>query len=115
MPARVDVDGHDLVVTLSGALRVWGMRRRVRVPLADVTSASAVDRRGLRPPMFLLGATSLPGVIVAGALWSPGSGRELWAVRRADRVLSIATKGTWSRIVLEVDDPDADAARLMAH
>ena len=113
MSARVDVDGHDLVVTIGGPARYLGLRRSVRVPIADVTSAEAVPRGSLRPPLVMLGAFSVPGVLVAGVLWRRG-GKELWAVGRPDRMLVVHTKGTYARLVLEVDDPEGDATRILA-
>lgn len=107
----IELDGDDLVVRFSGLDVVYALRRRVRVPRTAVVSAEAgppPPRRGLRAP-----GTHVPGVLSFGT-WRGRFGKDLWGVRRADRVLVVELDGgaDFERLVLEVDDPDAAAAVL---
>lgn len=114
MPARVDVDGHDVVVTLSGWSGIWSLSGGVRLPLAEVTSASVLTRGELRRAWLRLGGTEVPKVIKAGRFWSPKGGREFWFARKADRLLVVETTGKYRRVVVETKDPESDAARILA-
>jgi len=107
----IDLDDDELVVRFSGLDAVYALRRAVRVPRTAVVSATAgppPPRRGLRAP-----GTHIPGALSFGT-WRGRFGKDLWGVRRADRVLVVELDGgaAFERLVLEVDDPDAAAAAL---
>lgn len=82
--AQLRRDGNDLVLELTGAERLWALRRRaVRVPLSSVRSAEVVAEplravRGLRAP-----GLHLPGFSKIGT-WRRRGGRT-FAVARAGR------------------------------
>lgn len=114
MPLRIDVEGDEVVVRLSGWSRVWALSGGIRIPLAEITSAAVLPRRDVRAPYFRSRGSNVPGVITAGRLWSRKGGREFWFTRRGDRALVIATTGRYRRVVLETEDPDGDAARILA-
>lgn len=110
----MDLEGHDVVVTVSGPDRVWSFARTIRVPRAELTNAVALARRDLRAPWLRWAGTEFPGVIKAGRYRARGGGLEFWMVRKAERVLVIETSGRFRRVVVETDDPDGDAARILA-
>ena len=121
LPARrrpritLEQSPEEVVVVLHGWDAVYSLRRRIVVPRRLLARVFADDRgdvpaRGLRVP-----GTALPGVIRAGTYRADGR-REFWDVRRADRVLVLdcVEPAPFHRIVLEVADPDGEAARLQA-
>lgn len=113
MPATVELEGHDVVVTISGNDRLWSLARELRIPRNEVTNAVALDR-GKAPGTWLrVAGTHFPGRIKAGWFWTRG-GREFWLTRRADRVLMIESSGTVKRVVVETTDPEGDADRILA-
>lgn len=103
--ARLELDGDDVVVRLTGAEQVWSLRRGdVRVPRAAVTRATVVDDglgevRGLRAP-----GLALPGRIKVD-IWRRRSGKELVSVRRDQPAVVVELTGTaWHRLVLGAPD-----------
>jgi uncharacterized protein len=70
--ARVSIDGDDLVVEIEGMDKLWSLKSRLVIPLANVRGATAdpgiaAEPKGLRAP-----GTSLPGVITAGTFHQDG-------------------------------------------
>lgn len=117
LPAPLDVGivDDELVVRVRGWDVLLAMRSQVRVAVSDVRSiaprASAdVPRTGLRLP-----GTGIPGVIRAGS-YGTGAARDFWLVRRAAEVLVIelGPGSPYRRVVLQVPNPVAMAARLQA-
>ena len=109
----VRVTGDRLVVLVLGLDRLWCLRRRIEVPLAQVLSARVADRHDLPKPGIRLGGTWIPGLIVAGNYgWRPH--RQFWDVRRGKQLLHIALDpaAPYRHLVLEVEDPAAVAATL---
>lgn len=107
----VNVDDQDVFVCFSGLDVLWTLRRTVRLAreqVAAVEVGPAPARHGWRAP-----GTYWPGLIAAGT-WRDRDGKELWDVRRGERVLVIdgTDDAPFRRVVLEVVDPDAVAARL---
>jgi hypothetical protein len=100
----VEPRGLDVLLTL---------RRRIEVPLGQVTDVRVVPRSqtprlGLRLP-----GANVPGVCTAGSyIW--GGERTFWDVRRADRVLVIrcAAGAPYQAFVLEFAEPDLVASRV---
>ncbi|HEX8003866.1 MAG TPA: hypothetical protein VF519_14360 [Mycobacteriales bacterium] len=113
MPARVDLDGHDVVVTITGSDRLWALKRELRIPRNQITNAVAVDRKAVPRAWLRLGGTSLLGVISAGRFWGRG-GMQFRMYRGGRRLLMIETTGSYPRVVLETDDPAGDADRILA-
>ena len=116
MPVFVEIDGRDVVVRITGWDALWALSRGFRIPLAHVRNAAAL-RRGQLGKQFVvrMGGTAWPRAVKAGRYsWRGWS--EFWATRWPGRMLVIT--GThdarYDRVVLEVEDPDADAARIIA-
>src|SRR5881397_2934818 len=107
------VEGGHLVVRLGKRDAAFAFKRRISIPLTDISavttpSRTSVRRRGLRLP-----GTEIPGFIRAGSYGRKPS-REFWDVRRGETVLVIDTtsRDRYARLVLEVDDPAGKAAWL---
>jgi len=115
VPVSVDVEDDDVVVRITGWDAVWAFSRGVRIPLAHVRNAAALRRSQLgRRKVLRMGGTAWPGVVKAGRYSWPGW-RELWATRWPERMLVITgtPEARYDRVVLEVGDPESDAARIV--
>jgi hypothetical protein len=103
--AHVSIDGDDLIVDVEGLDKLWALKSRLTVPLANVRGATADpgivrEPKGIRSP-----GTHVPGVIVAGSFYTEGE-RVFWDVRNRDQAIVIELGDeTYARLVIEVDDP----------
>jgi hypothetical protein len=114
MGATVTIAGGELVVRITGRDRFWALSGGITVPLSGVHKASVVGRRdaSVSSSYLRLPGTYLPGVIRAGS-YGFGKRRELWCVRRAERLLVIELTGRrYRRVVVEVVDPDQVAESI---
>jgi hypothetical protein len=105
--ARVHVDGEALVVEIEGMDKLWALKSRLRIPLANVRGATAdpgivKEPKGVRAP-----GAHLPGVIVAGTFHLEGE-RVFWDVRDpAQAVVIELADERYNRLVIQVSDPRA--------
>ncbi len=110
--ARVRIDGTDLVVEMQGLDKLWSLKSRLVIPLANVRGATAdpgivTEPKGLRAP-----GTHLPGVITAGTFHQDGE-RVFWDVHDATRAVVIQLADQrYARLVIEVADPRATVALI---
>ena len=116
MSVAVDVSGGEVAVRIGGIDRLWALTSGLRVPLDAVRGARVVDKRKAMAgaSRLRLPGTYWPGVIRAGS-YGFGDRRELWCVRRADRVLVIELDGQrYRRVVVEVPDAERAAQAINA-
>jgi hypothetical protein len=113
MAASVEVSGDSLVVHIEGADRLWAIKSRLEIPLANVVSAAAasVEARswlhGIR-----VGGAHIPGVVSAGRFYSDGQ-LVFWDVHDADKAIGIELRDErYARLVIEVADPEAEIRRI---
>jgi len=105
--ARVTVDGGDLVVDVEGMDKLWALKSRLTIPLANVRGATADpgivrEGKGIRAP-----GTYLPGVIVAGTFHDDGE-RVFWDVHDSAKAVVIQLADErYSRLIIEVADPSS--------
>ncbi len=105
--ARVTVENDTLVVEVEGLDKLWALRSRLAIPLANVRGAThdpgiARDRKGIRAA-----GTYWPGVITAGTFHHEGE-RVFWDVHNPDKAVVIELADErYARLVIEVDDPRA--------
>ncbi|GAA5016455.1 hypothetical protein [Kitasatospora paranensis] len=108
--ARLSVADGTLIVEVEGLDKLWALRSRLEIPLANVRGATADpgivhESKGLR-----LGGTSLPGVITAGTFRSAGEW-VFWDVHNpAGAIVIQLADERYSRLVIEVADPRAAVA-----
>ena len=115
MAASIEVTGDSLIVRIEGADRLWAMKSRLEIPLANGDSAATAGAeahswlRGIRA-----GGTHVPGVISAGRFYSQGQ-LVFWDVHDADNAIGIDLRDErYARLVVEVADPEAEISRITA-
>jgi hypothetical protein len=115
MQNTVTVEGDRLVVEPLGANKVWGLRRRIVVPLSQVRGATydpgaAHAGKGLRAP-----GLALPGVKWVGT-FHQGGDRCYWNVRAGGQtiVVELAQGAPFARLYLTVGDGRAVVDRINA-
>ncbi|MEO6085355.1 MAG: hypothetical protein ABIQ18_19780 [Umezawaea sp.] len=108
--AQVHIDGDDLVVVIEGLDRLWALKSRLTIPLANVRGATAdpgisADPKGIRAP-----GTYAPGVITAGTFHLDGE-RVFWDVKDSAKAVVIELADErYARLVVQVDDPRTTVA-----
>lgn len=113
MPTILELTPDTLVVNIDGADKLWALKSRLAIPLANVLGArEARDeaRRWLHG--IRLGGTHLPGVIYAGRFFSHGE-MVFWDVHDPDKAIAIDLRdGHYGHLVIEVDDPEREIERI---
>lgn len=110
--ALISVDGDNLVVEIEGMDKLWSLKSRLTIPLANVRGATAdpgiaAEPKGVRAP-----GTNVPGVITAGTFHQDGE-RVFWNVHHAARAIVIQLADErYARLVVEVADPAATVALI---
>ncbi|MGY5011942.1 hypothetical protein ACWCY6_28295 [Streptomyces sp. 900105755] len=105
--AKVTVEGTTLVVEIEGLDKLWALKSRLDIPLANVRGATAdpgivAEPKGRRAP-----GAHLPGVIAAGTFQIEGE-RIFWDVRDAAKAVVIELADErYARLVVQVSDPKA--------
>jgi hypothetical protein len=115
MAASIEVTGDSLIVRIEGADRLWAMKSRLEIPLANVVSAASAGPEahswlhGIRA-----GGAHVPGVISAGRFYSHGQ-LVFWDVHDPDKAIGIDLRDErYARLVIEVSDPKDEISRIMA-
>lgn len=110
----VTIRGDTAVFTVRGVHKLLAFRSRIEVPIAairDVRRAGRGDTDGWWQGWRMPG-THIPGVIVAGTFYRRGE-RVFRDVVRAGRALVVELAGhRYTRLVVEVADPDGTIALL---
>ncbi|GAA2286996.1 hypothetical protein GCM10010149_36620 [Nonomuraea roseoviolacea subsp. roseoviolacea] len=110
--AEISIDGDNLVVEIEGLDKLWALKSRLVIPLANVRGATAdpgavAGFKGLRAP-----GTHIPGVITAGTFHLDGE-KVFWDVHDPVKAVVIALADErYARLVVEVADPRATVALI---
>ena len=101
------IDGGTLTVTPRGLDKVWGVRRRVVVPLSNITEVR-IERDPHRVPMGWRG----PGLDIFWKLvgtFHPGTERHYWNYAGPGEALNIRLDGSqyFQELYLSVGDTEA--------
>jgi len=110
---ELSIEQGDLVVEVRGWSRLWTFKRRLRVPLSQISAVRwdpTVAKgwwKGWRIP-----GTHIPGAIVAGTFYRRG-GREFWDVRDGSNAVTIELeRSRYRRLVVDVVDPSNTVRRI---
>jgi hypothetical protein len=110
--AQVSIDGDRLVVDIEGFDRLWALKSRLEIPLANVVDVTADPGATSQVKGFRAPGTNIPGVIVAGTFHADGE-KVFWDVHDAAKAVVITLEQQrYARLVIEVDDPSATVALI---
>jgi hypothetical protein len=109
---NIEIAGDQVTFHVAGLHKLWALKSRVRVPLADiqqVQGAEALPRgwTGWRMP-----GTQFPGVITAGSFRKDGAWTFWDVVQPANAVVVTLERHRYTQLVVEVDRPDDERRRL---
>ncbi|MDX6352744.1 MAG: hypothetical protein QOF84_7534 [Streptomyces sp.] len=110
--SKVHIEGDELIVEIEGLDKLWALKSRLVIPLANVRGATAdpgilKESKGLRAP-----GAHVPGVITAGTFKLDGE-RVFWDVHDAAKALVIELADErYSRLIVQVSDPRATVALI---
>ncbi|WP_330254028.1 hypothetical protein OG874_05420 [Nocardia sp. NBC_00565] len=110
---EVEVTDDRVTVHVLGGHRLLALREHVTFDLADIkeVTPAPVD---LRPPWVRAPGTFFPGVIAAGT-YRGRRRKEFWDTRFDGQAILIDLVGPgFTRLVVDVDDPDAALETLTA-
>jgi len=110
--AQVLVDGDQLIVEVEGLDKLWSLKSRLVIPLANIRGATddpgiIKERKGLRFP-----GTHVPGVITAGSFRTDGEW-VFWDVR--DPSMAVVIELEDQRRVVVGPDEILGVERSKAH
>ncbi|MFJ7909515.1 hypothetical protein [Kitasatospora sp. NPDC096204] len=110
--AQVGIDGDSLVVEIEGLDKLWALKSRLVIPLANVRGATADPGIAKEPKGIKAPGTYLPDVITAGTFHRDGE-RVFWDVHDASRIVVIELADEkYARLVVQVADPQATVALI---
>jgi hypothetical protein len=114
---EVEMQGDRLVAHIRGLDKVLALRSEVTIPLAHVKGASVSPPEVRRQWGNLLRAhvpgTDLPHVVMAGSFLFLDGEHAFWDVHDPERTVVIELDHErFTKLVLEVDDPQATAAAI---
>ncbi|MGR6916701.1 hypothetical protein ACU635_20880 [[Actinomadura] parvosata] len=110
--AQISIDGENLVVEIEGLDKLWALKSRLVIPLANVRGATAdpgivKEPKGLRAP-----GAHVPGVITAGTFHLDGE-KVFWDVHDAAKAVVVELADErYARLVVEVADPRTTVALI---
>lgn len=113
MSTSINLTNAALTVEMEGADRLWALKSRLEVPIEHLAGARAASDEATRWLHGLrLGGTHIPGVISAGRFYTHCEWI-FWNVHHPDKAIAIELRDErYSRLVIEVQDPKAEIARI---
>ncbi|WP_433604078.1 hypothetical protein ACQP2P_23570 [Dactylosporangium sp. CA-139114] len=108
------VDNGTLVVEIEGLDKLWALKSRLAIPLANVRGATADPGIAREPKGIRAPGAHIPNVVTAGTFHLDGE-KVFWDVHdpRKAVVIELADE-RYARLVIEVEDPRAVVA-LVEH
>ena len=112
---NVSIEGDRVRFEIEGWDKFWSLKSQLEIPLMHILSARVDPEpargwwHGIRLP-----GTNLPGVITAGTFYQ-SEGAVFFDVHDPERTIVIELEHEhYTRLVLEVEDPEAVVARIRA-
>jgi hypothetical protein len=105
--ATVSIDNDTLVVEIEGLDKLWALKSRLEIPLANVRGATADPGIAREPKGVRAPGAYIPNVITAGTFHLDGE-KVFWDVHDAGKAVVIELADErYARLVIEVDEPRA--------
>ena|SRR5208283_2853576 len=96
-----------------GSHKIWALERAITFKKSNVLRVEKTDG-GLRPPRLFRVGTAVPGFICAGTLSGRGR-KEFWDRTKNGRGISIdLANAAYTKVVVDVEDPDDAIRRLQS-
>jgi len=112
---EVEIAGGTLIDHVRDMHKLWALRSRLEIPLAQVSDAeesSETAHGGAKG--FKLPGTYIPGVIPASTFYHEGD-RVFWGVHDPEKAVVVRLTGErYARLVIEVADPVATTATVQS-
>jgi hypothetical protein len=103
--AQITVEGDTLVVNVEGLDKLWALKSRLDIPLANVRGATVdpgivAGFKGIKRS-----GTNVPGVLTAGTFHTDGE-RVFWDVHNPTKAIVIElADNDYARLIVQVDNP----------
>jgi hypothetical protein len=111
----LSIDGDILHITMQGHHKLWALKSTLSLPLADIREVRHdPERAGRWWKGFRFPGTHAPGLYAAGTFYESDMRPDFWSVRRPENAIVIrcASDADYDEIIVEVEDPEAEVARL---
>ncbi len=115
MAVEIKTSAKALVLRVTGADLIFGLRSRLVVPMDEILGARTLPAQEAKSDLWIrTGGLGLPGVATVGHFRGREAKKQWWRVYRAKEVLVIdlAPESRFDRLVLQVDRPERTAARI---
>lgn len=114
---KLSLTSRTLHVEMQGHHKLWALRSKLSIPLSEIREVRHDPARarkfwkGLRAP-----GTEIPGIYAAGTFYQGDWRPDFWSVRRPENAIVIrcAREAKWDEVIVEVEDPRKEVARLQA-
>lgn len=106
MTAVWTLTATELLLDIKGWDQLWSLKGAITIPRDSIVRTSRFCGE-LRPPLWRMPGTSIPGVIAAGTYYGDDR-KEFWMSRfGADGVVvDLAPDAPYTRVVVDVEDVD---------
>ena len=113
MPASIEITTDSLTVHMKGADKLWTLKSRLQIPLANVISAQPARTEATRWLHGMrVGGTHIPGVISVGRFYSHGE-LVFWDGHETENAIAIQLLDErYDKLVIEVENPGQDVVRI---
>jgi hypothetical protein len=113
---EIAINGDRLVLEMEGLDKLWALKSRMEIPLANISGVHSADpdvARGWWKSIKIAG-TYIPGLIIAGTFERQRK-RVFWDVESAEKAIVIdLVDDRYDELVVEVGDPQAAVTQIQA-
>jgi hypothetical protein len=111
----ITIEGERAIFEVQGMDKLWSLRSRLEIPVAHITGVEVnTDQVNQWWPGLKVMGTGVPGLFNAGTFYHHGE-LVFWDVRHpASTIIVSLDHERYRKLIIEVEDPHAVAARLQA-
>ena len=111
---EISVGKSAVTLKLDGAEKFFALKRKITIPLENISKVSTEQVKPLWFPEMRLGS-HLPGVFMAGTFWlRKGGGKTFYYAKNFSNCITLTLKNhEYNKVIIEVDkDKEALASRI---